>query len=261
MLLYQKVGTINLDTVTVNGNVNMGTIAATSDYSYYFSYIINYSQTVDGEVKDFVFTTKEWKEVADFVANNKTLITSTEVRINYTTPVTWDLSEINYAVSDVYNVKAIAGTGASQKVFRISANVKAKTAADISSVGGSNTYQVVTWGGTSLTENEKQTKKIVKNLNVYFTDGTSGNYECTIDISNLAYTADDAYTLLIVSDGNSIVYKDNAGNVLSSEEEILNAAMSVKVTVFSGDIAIETTLKMHVVKQQINTASDSGAQG
>lgn len=261
LLLYQKVGTINLDTVTVNGNVNMGTIAATSDYSYYFSYIINYSQTVDGEVKDFVFTTKEWKEVADFVANNKTLITSTEVRINYTTPVTWDLSEINYAVSDVYNVKAIAGTGASQKVFRISANVKAKTAADISSVGGSNTYQVVTWGGTSLTENEKQTKKIVKKLNVYFTDGTSGNYECTIDISNLAYTADDAYTLLIVSDGNSIVYKDNAGNVLSSEEEILNAAMSVKVTVFSGDIAIETTLKMHVVKQQINTASDSGAQG
>lgn len=260
LLLYQKVGTINLDTVTVNGNVNMGTIAATSDYSYYFSYIINYSQTVDGEVKDFVFTTKEWKEVADFVANNKTLITSTEVRINYTTPVTWDLSEINYAVSDVYNVKAIAGTGASQKVFRISANVKAKTAADISSVGGSNTYQVVTWGGTSLTENEKQTKKIVKKLNVYFTDGTSGNYECTIDISNLAYTADDAYTLLIVSDGNSIVYKDNAGNVLSSEEEILNAAMSVKVTVFSGDIAIETTLKMHVVKQQINT-SDSGAQG
>ena len=261
LLLYQKVGTINLDTVTVNGNVNMGTIAATSDYSYYFSYIINYSQTVDGEVKDFVFTTKEWKEVADFVANNKTLITSTEVRINYTTPVTWDLSEINYAVSDVYNVKAIAGTGASQKVFRISANVKAKTAADISSVGGSNTYQVVTWGGTSLTENEKQTKKIVKKLNVYFTDGTSGNYECTIDISNLAYTADDAYTLLIVSDGNNIVYKDNAGNVLSSEEEILNAAMSVKVTVFSGDIAIETTLKMHVVKQQINTASDSGAQG
>ncbi len=261
LLLYQKVGTINLDSVTVNGNVNMGTIAATSDYSYYFSYIINYSQEVDGEVKDFVFTTKEWKEAADFVANNKSLITSTEVRINYTTPVTWDLSEINYAVSDVYNVKAIAGTGASQKVFRVSANVKAKTAEDISSVGGVNTYQVVTWGGTSLTENEKQTKKIVKNLNVYFTDGTNGNYECTIDISNLAYTADDAYTLLIVSDGNNIIYKDNAGNVLSTEEEIFNAAMSVKVTVFSGDIAIETTLKMHVVKQQINTASDSGAQG
>lgn len=260
LLLYQKVGTINLDTVTVNGNVNMGTIAATSDYSYYFSYIINYSQEVDGEVKDFVFTTKEWKEVADFVANNKSLITSTEVRINYTTPVTWDLSEINYAVSDVYNVKAIAGTGASQKVFRVSANVKAKTAEDISSVGGVNTYQVVTWGGTSLTENEKQTKKIVKNLNVYFTDGTNGNYECTIDISNLAYTADDAYTLLIISDGNNIIYKDNAGNVLSTEEEIFNAAMSVKVTVFSGDIAIETTLKMHVVKQQINT-SDSGVQG
>lgn len=260
LLLYQKVGTINLDTVTVNGNVNMGTIAATSDYSYYFSYIINYSQEVDGEVKDFVFTTKEWKEVADFVANNKSLITSTEVRINYTTPVTWDLSEINYAVSDAYNVKAIAGTGASQKVFRVSANVKAKTAEDISSVGGVNTYQVVTWGGTSLTENEKQTKKIVKNLNVYFTDGTNGNYECTIDISNLAYTADDAYTLLIISDGNNIIYKDNAGNVLSTEEEIFNAAMSVKVTVFSGDIAIETTLKMHVVKQQINT-SDSGVQG
>lgn len=260
LLLYQKVGTINLDTVTVNGNVNMGTIAATSDYSYYFSYIINYSQEVDGEVKDFVFTTKEWKEVADFVANNKSLITSTEVRINYTTPVTWDLSEINYAVSDVYNVKAIAGTGASQKVFRVSANVKAKTAEDISSVGGVNTYQVVTWGGTNLTENEKQTKKIVKNLNVYFTDGTNGNYECTIDISNLAYTADDAYTLLIISDGNNIIYKDNAGNVLSTEEEIFNAAMSVKVTVFSGDIAIETTFKMHVVKQQINT-SDSGVQG
>lgn len=260
LLLYQKVGTINLDTVTVNGNVNMGTIAATSDYSYYFSYIINYSQEVDGEVKDFVFTTKEWKEVADFVANNKSLITSTEVRINYTTPVTWDLSEINYAVSDVYNVKAIAGTGASQKVFRVSANVKAKTAEDISSVGGVNTYQVVTWGGTNLTENEKQTKKIVKNLNVYFTDGTNGNYECTIDISNLAYTADDAYTLLVISDGNNIIYKDNAGNVLSTEEEIFNAAMSVKVTVFSGDIAIETTLKMHVVKQQINT-SDSGVQG
>lgn len=260
LLLYQKVGTINLDTVTVNGDVNMGTIASTSDYSYYFSYIINYSQEVDGEVKDFVFTTNEWKEVADFVANNKSLITSTEVRINYTTPVTWDLSEINYAVSDVYNVKAIAGTGASQKVFRISANVKAKTAADISSVGGVNTYQVVTWGGTNLTENEKQTKKIVKNLNVYFTDGTNGNYECTIDISNLAYTADDAYTLLIISDGNNIIYQDNAGNVLSTEEEIYNAAMSVKVTVFSGDIAIETTLKMHVVKQQINT-SDSGVQG
>lgn len=260
LLLYQKVGTINLDTVTVNGNVNMGTIAATSDYSYYFSYIINYSQEVDGEVKDFVFTTKEWKEVADFVANNKSLITSTEVRINYTTPVTWDLSEINYAVSDVYNVKAIAGTGASQKVFRISANVKAKTAEDISSVGGVNTYQVVTWGGTNLTENEKQTKKIVKNLNVYFTDGTNGNYECTIDISNLAYTADDAYTLLIISDGNNIIYKDNAGNVLSTEEEIYNAAMSVNGTVFSGDIAIETTFKMHVVKQQINT-SDSGVQG
>ena len=260
LLLYQKVGTINLDTVTVNGDVNMGTIASTSDYSYYFSYIINYSQEVDGEVKDFVFTTNEWKEVADFVANNKSLITSTEVRINYTTPVTWDLSEINYAVSDVYNVKAIAGTGASQKVFRVSANVKAKTAEDISSVGGVNTYQVVTWGGTNLTENEKQTKKIVKNLNVYFTDGTNGNYECTIDISNLAYTADDAYTLLIISDGNNIIYQDNAGNVLSTEEEIYNAAMSVKVTVFSGDIAIETTLKMHVVKQQINT-SDSGVQG
>lgn len=261
ILVYQKVGTINLETVTVDGNVNMGTMAATSKYNYYLSYIINYSQTVDGVVQNFVYTTSNWKDVADFVANNKALITSTEVRINYTAPVTWDLSEINYAVSDVYTVKALLGTGASQKVFRISANVKAKTASDIVSVGGANTYQIINWGGANLTETEKQTKKIVKNLNVYFTDGTSGNYECTIDISNLAYTDEDAYTLLAVVDNNGITYKDNAGNVLNNTEAIINAAMEVPVTVFSGDIAISTTVKVHVVKQQINTTPDSGAQG
>lgn len=252
ILVYQKVGTINLDSVTVSGNVNMGTMASTSQYKYNFEYIVNYTKVENGESKDYVYTSTNWQDIADFVNNNKALITSTEVRICYNVPVTWDLSEINYAVKDVYNVKAIMGTGASQKVFRVSADVRAKTAADISSVGGSNNYYSITWGGSSLTEDQKLTNKVVRNMNVYFTDGSYGNYECTIDISKLAYTNDNEYTLLMILDGDTITYQDNSGRVLNSTEEILAAAVNAEVTVFSGDIAIKTTTKVHVVKQQIN---------
>ena len=252
ILVYQKVGTINLDTLTVIGDVNVGTMASTSEYKYYFSYIINYTQTVEGEVKNLVFTTEYWQDAVNFISSNKAAIDSTEVRACYNTPVTWDLSEINYAVPDTYIVRAQLGSGNNYKAFRINAEIVERKIKQIN-----NTYYTINWGGTNLTEEQKLTNKIVTKMNVFFEDGYSGNYECTIDISSLAYTNEDDYTLLMIFDGVNVTYQDNTGKVLQPSE-LYDAALDVPVTVFSGDIAVKTTMKVHILKQQINITEGQG---
>lgn len=250
ILTYITVGTIDLETLEVKGNITTSSMALSTEYAQYLQYIINYTETVEGEVQNKVFTSTNWDEVVNFINQNKASITSTEVRECYDTPVTWDLSEINYAVADDYIVRAVAGSGASQKTFRINTTIIDKK---VERIG--NTYYTVAWGGDNLTEEQKLTNKIVTNLMVYFSDGTSGSYECTIDISTIAYTNENEYTLLMTVETNEdgttgkVVYKDSQGQILDSEEARMNAAIDVNVTIFSGDITINTTMKLHVLKQ------------
>lgn len=248
ILTYVTVGSIDLENMTVLGDTTTASGNMSTEYAQYLMYIINYNAAETGE--STVYTTTNWEEAVSFIQANKAAITSTEVRVCYDTPVKWDLSEINYAVADTYVVRASVGTGSSQKTFRINTTIMDKK---VTKIG--NTYYTIAWGGENLTEEQKLTNKIVTNLTVYFSDGTSGSYECTIDISKIAFTEENEYTLLMTvetnEDGTSgkVVYKDSQGRVLDTEEARMNAALDVDVTIFSGDIAINTTMKLHVLKQ------------
>lgn len=248
ILTYVKVGTIDIENMTVVGDIKTASGSMSTEYAQYVMYVINYTAAETSE--NAVYSTKSWEEAQSFIQSNKAAITSTEVRVCYDAPAKWDLSEINYAVADTYVVRVSAGTGASQKTFRVNATIVDKK---VTKIG--NTYYTIAWGGDNLTEEQKLTNKIVTSLVVYFSDGTSGSYECTIDISKIAYTNENDYTLLMTvetnEDGTSgkVVYKDSQGRVLDTDEARMNAALDVNVTIFSGDITINTTMKLHVLKQ------------
>ncbi len=209
------------------------------EYATRIEYEVSYrtvgSQTV--ETKAF----RDIDELEDFVLSSSNAVIVGAVAYEYfSVPVVWDLTEINYAVADVYTVKMISKSmsGVADKTFKVDVTVKAKK---VKYVGGENYYVPINVGGSNLTAEEMMTKTTVRNLSVKFEDESSGTYECTIDLSEVDF---DRYTVTLESGG---VYKDRSGKILSNDAAVAGAGQSVTATVCSGDIAQKVTVKVVVI--------------
>ena len=108
--------------------------------------------------------------------------------------------------------------------------------------------------GTNLTEEENLTKTLLRNLYVAFDDETYGNYDCTIDLSDVNF---GYYDVMLVNefevDGVKYRYRDRSGNPVA-ETDIASKGTDVTVTVCSGDIAQRVTIKAVVIFENIQTA-------
>lgn len=243
--LYQKVGDLNLETFEIENRVL--TTAPVSDdekYQSRLTYVLKYTLQ-DGIEQSFTANTVD--TLRDFIDKTENLTAvSVDVVEYYPVNVSWDLTDVNYSIPDEYEVKAIIRRGTEyQKAYKVGVTVIEKHV-----TGLANDYIQISYGGTSLSEEQRETKKIVTKMNVYFTDKDGktsyGQYEVTIDLSTIDF---NTYTLLQESGSDGgVVCKDKNGNVIESTDESIHAqAYTVKATVCSGEIAQETTVKVNVV--------------
>lgn len=244
--LYQTVGTFDAKTFEITGahRASMGEFAENvTGFRYKLVY------TKDGKTETVVEEDIDY--IKDFINKNQDIIiVSTEVIEYFNVPIAWDLNEINYSKADTYTVKAIVQAANAQfnKIYKVNVTVMAKK---VVGIGGGVQYIMV--GGTNLSDAAKQTKLLTLNKQVMFDDGTSGTYECTIDLSGIQFDSVTSATLRWSTDANgNLVITDlrNQGAVITTEEEVRACAMDVKITVCSGDIAQETTVKVHVLDNQ-----------
>lgn len=248
MNLYQKVGTINTETFEVEGR-KQATYGTPEDGKTFLKYVLTYIK--DGET--LTYSEKELDYIRDFLSSNTDIeILSAEVFEYFNVPIAWDLTEINYVVADIYTVKAIvqAIDAKYNKEYKIKVDVKAKKVVEV--VGG---VQYVMVGGTNLSETAKLTQKLTFTKLILFDDGTSGSYEVTLDLTKFSYDKTTSATLRWSSDnnGNLIItdLRKNIGNVIKTDEEVADCAMDIEVTVCSGDIAQKSTMKVHVLDNQV----------
>ncbi|MDE6188862.1 MAG: hypothetical protein K2G37_01070 [Clostridia bacterium] len=255
--IYQQVATVDysdFDNLTVVG-LKKFSGTSSSDYKTYYEYAVTY--TKNGEpftntYSDLEFLQLFFEDEAENIENGVTVIQSAVVNEYFEVDVEWDLTEINYAIYDNYTVKMIAkavGGASYDKTFKVTATVIAKK---VASVGGENYYVSISYGGKGLTEEELLTKTLTRNLFVRFSDGTTGTYECTIDLSLINFENYNIYTLSnpVVKevDGVMVTYKysTKAGEYVA-DEDVASKGTTVKVTVCSGDIAQVVEIQVVVI--------------
>ena len=240
--VYKELGNVDYDSetgkVTVNG-LNQASGNVSGEFDTYVLYEVTYT-TGSGER---TYTTRSVDSLADFLGRNEW--TSAVVKQYYKVNVEWDLREINYAISDTYTVKMITKAkseynGVYDESLKVDVNVEVKKVDHVTIQDG---YIQIYYGGTNLSEEERLTSTLKRNLAVWFEgeDGVGGTYECTIDLKKVNFTT--AYDVEL-EDGQ---FKDKSGNVIS--EDLASYGTDVTVTVCSGDIAQTVTVKAVVIYQ------------
>lgn len=239
--LYKQIATIDYsdyNNVKVIGDVNVASGNVSSEFDTYVQYEVTYIR--NNQTAEQTSKMKTLDEVADFFARDAAnyTIVSAVVKQYFKVSVEWDLTEINYAITDSYIVKmrAKALDASNDRTFRINVNVMAK---EVEYVGDEEYYIMIDFGGSSLTEDQVLTKSITRNIEVMFTDGTTGIYECTIDLSTVNF---EYYNLISTSDG--YVTRENAA---INTDDIYDYGVDVTVTVCSGDIAQIKTIRVVIV--------------
>jgi hypothetical protein len=251
--IYKLIGNIDykdLANIKVEG-LNKVSGNVSDQFNTYVQYEVEYIKNGKNEV----YTARDIDLIADFFERegNAVTILSAVAKEYFEVNVEWDLTEINYAISDTYTVKMISKALESQydRTFRISVEVVAKK---VEYVGRTDYSITIDLNGTNLTEEENLTKTLLRNLYVAFDDETYGNYDCTIDLSDVNF---GYYDVMLVNefevDGVKYRYRDRSGNPVA-ETDIASKGTDVTVTVCSGDIAQRVTIKAVVIFENIQTA-------
>ncbi|MDE5756342.1 MAG: hypothetical protein K2I23_04560 [Clostridia bacterium] len=253
--LYQTVGSLDLETFEIIGTLPTCSGEVTKEYGNFLKYVIEY--TKDGEPATYVSDDIDY--VKDFVARNKESIVSTQVRQCFNVPITWDLTEINYSISDTYTVKTkvqakneLFNVSALNKPFKVDVEVRAKRVKGIFN----NEVLYIMVGGTNLSETAKMTQKLTLTKNIVFDDDSMGQYEVTIDLTKINYMDSNRATIRSGKDADgNIIYTDlrvNVGSVVDLDQAV-DCAMDIEVTVCSGDIAQTCIMKVHVMVEDDGT--------
>ncbi|MDE5991149.1 MAG: hypothetical protein K2H36_06165 [Clostridia bacterium] len=229
---------------TVSGNVS-------EEFDTYVQYEVVYTKNS----QESTYTTRYFDMIEDFFAREGSGIEvkSAVIKEYFNVNVDWDLTEINYAISDVYTVKMISKALDSKydRTFRVNVNVVAKK---VDYVGTEGYYVQIMQGGSNLSEEELLTTSMTRNLYVAFTDGTYGTYECTIDLLGVNMNYYDVQSVeRFEVDGKAYYYRDRNGAPVS-DEDLANIGTDVTLTVCSGDIAQRITIKAVVVLSNSQTA-------
>ncbi|MDE5548918.1 MAG: hypothetical protein K2J13_01555, partial [Clostridia bacterium] len=238
--IYQQIGVIDY---TDRNDIKVSVVnTASGNVSDEFDTYVQYEVTyINGNNVQTVYRNKSLDMIADFFAREgaSAEIISAVVRQYYNVNVEWDLTEINYAMSDVYKVKMTAKAlkQENDKTFNVNVNVMAK---EVEYVDSENYCVTIMVDATNLSEEERITKTMTRNLRVMFTDGTTGVYECTIDLSTVDF---ERYDVQYV-DGQ---YVDKGGNVVEDINNLGDLGVDINITVCSGDIAQVKTAKAVVV--------------
>ncbi|MDE6613904.1 MAG: hypothetical protein K2K24_00170, partial [Clostridia bacterium] len=238
--IYQQIGVIDY---TDRNDIKVSVVnTASGNVSDEFDTYVQYEVTyINGNNVQTVYRNKSLDMIADFFAREgaSAEIISAVVRQYYNVNVEWDLTEINYAMSDVYKVKMTAKAlkQENDKTFNVNVNVMAK---EVEYVDSENYCVTIMVDATNLSEEERITKTMMRNLRVMFTDGTTGVYECTIDLSTVDF---ERYDVQYV-DGQ---YVDKGGNVVEDINNLGDLGVDINITVCSGDIAQVKTAKAVVV--------------
>ena len=242
---YSDLANIKVDGLKkVSGNVS-------EEFDTYVQYEVVYTRNS----QQSVYTAKDFDLIRDFFSREgaNVEIISAVAKEFFNVNVDWDLSEINYAFTDVYTVKMISKAldAKYDRSFKVNVTVKTKEVVYVSS---SNYYIQITQGGTSLSEEELLTRTMKRNLYVLFKDETYGTYECTIDLSavNLDYYVVQSVTPFEI-DGETYSYRDRSGNPVA-DKDIAALGTDITVTVCSGDIAQRVTVKAVVVFENTQVA-------
>lgn len=253
MMLYQSVGSFDAETFEITGanRASMGTFAQDNTY---FVYKLVYRQ----DDQTLTVTERDIDYIKDFVRTHEGIeIISTEIIEYFEVPIAWDLNDLNYSIADTYTVKATVQAKHSQfnKDYKVDVEILAKKIVGIKGI------EYIMVGGTNLSDAAKQTRRLTLNKKeVLFEDGSSGEYECTIDLSGVNFESVQATTLrnTTYSDGRVVTTAwgigHNGEDVTGDTQAIEDCALNIKATVCSGDIAQETTVKVHILDNVVATA-------
>nr|MDE7215698.1 hypothetical protein [Clostridia bacterium] len=255
--IYKLVGNINYEDINnlkVEG-LNKVSGKVSDEFNTYVQYEVEYIKNAKQEV----YTARDIDLIADFLEREGKNITvlSAVAKEYFEVNVDWDLTEINYAISDTYTVKMISKALDEKydRTFRINVEVVAKK---VSYVGREDYYINIDLKGANLTEEEVLTKTLSRNLYVMFDQGgeneSYGNYDCTIDLNGVNF---DYYHVMSVKefevDGVKYNYRDRSGNPVA-DVDVAKQGTDVTVTVCSGDIAQRVTIKAVVIYNDTQTA-------
>ncbi len=170
----------------------------TVDVKYFTSYKLKVTKVETAEVTIFdnLFIDEKLALEELYTTGDNTGLYTVETEYNYDTfelPVTWDITNINMSVTmdpnedKTFAVKAkIIGATESFETLAINVTVEEKIFVGINN---NSVYKYfISYDGSNLTEDEIATKKVTKQLNAFFEDGTTQKLDIVFDLSPVNFS-------------------------------------------------------------------------
>ena len=165
---------------------------------YFTSYKLKVTKVETAEVTIFdnLFIDEKLALEELYTTGDNTGLYTVETEYNYDTfelPVTWDINSINMAVTSdpnedkTFAVKAKI-TGATESFETLAINVTVEEKIFVGINNNSVYKYFISYGGSNLTEDEIATKKVTKQLNAFFEDGTTQKLDIVFDLSPVNFT-------------------------------------------------------------------------